>query len=405
MSLKILVLTSTFPRWTGDQIPPFVFELSRRLGKNYQLHVLAPHAPGAKVHELQNGIQIYRFKYALEKWETLVYGGAAGGGILSNLKQNPWNYLLVPFFLISELIALSRLCRAHKYDLIHAHWLIPQGLIAALCSSLGLTAAKILCTCHGADLFGLQGRFWKPVKEWVVKRCDGITVVSRAMRDELLSFADISEKVWIRSMGVDLEKQFVPPSGPRKPRSLLFVGRLVEKKGLEYLIKALPLVLEKYPDACLRIAGSGPEQQRIRDLIIQLNLDKNVLMLGAVPNHELAALYQSSEILVFPSVVAKGGDQEGLGLVLVEAMGCECAVIGTDLASLRDVIIENRTGLIVSQKNPLHLAEAVNYLFQHPDLRVRLGKAGRDYVLKKFDWRIVVEKYQNIMDDLAPFKN
>jgi glycosyltransferase involved in cell wall biosynthesis len=115
-----------------------------------------------------------------------------------------------------------------------------------------------------------------------------------------------------------------------------------------------------------------------------------------VPNENLAALYQTSDVVVFPSVVADGGDREGFGLVLVEALGCECAVVATDLPAMQDIIEDERTALIVPQRSAQHIANAVVRLFDDDDLRLCLGKAGRRAVEKRFDWETVTNEYAKI---------
>jgi glycosyltransferase involved in cell wall biosynthesis len=199
---------------------------------------------------------------------------------------------------------------------------------------------------------------------------------------------------------VDLEGRFLPSACRRREKSLLFVGRLVEKKGLEYLIRAMPKVLEKHPGANLTIAGSGPEESAARQLVTALGIERHVRFLGAVPNSEMSPWYQASEVVVFPSVVAKDGDQEGFGLVLVEAMGCECAVIGTDLPAIRDIIVDGKTGLIVPEKDPKALAEKIVYLFDNPVIRSSLGRDGRSFVLEMYDWRNIASRYEAFYAEL-----
>ena len=398
---NVLVLTSTFPRWRGDKDPPFVYELCRRLSNTFRIIVLAPHAPGAKTREALEGLDVCRFRYFWEAGEMLAYGSKqGGGGILANLKQQPWCYGLVPLFFLAELISVARLLRRVRIDLIHAHWLIPQGLAAVLASRLARASVPILCTSHGADLFALRGLLWEGLKRFVIASSSGLTVVSQTMHEKLLKMGKSTTPTRVIPMGVDLEERFSPCPKPRREQSLLFVGRLVEKKGLEYLIRAMPRILEKHPGVTLTIVGRGPEEAAVRNLCGTLGIMPQVRFFGALPNSEMNALYQASEVLVFPSVVAKDGDQEGFGLVMVEAMGCECAVVATDLPAIRDIIVDGKTGLIVPEKDPEVLADNILMLLENPGLRSSLGHDGRSFVWERYDWRNIAAQYQTFFEEL-----
>jgi glycosyltransferase involved in cell wall biosynthesis len=104
---------------------------------------------------------------------------------------------------------------------------------------------------------------------------------------------------------------------------------------------------------------------------------------------------------VFPSVVSKDGDREGFGLVLVEALGCECATVVTDLPAMRDIIIEGKTGLVVPQKSIQQLAEKVVCLLDDPKLGRSLGKEGRRYVENRYDWNYITIKYAALIESIT----
>jgi glycosyltransferase involved in cell wall biosynthesis len=389
---RILVLTSTFPRWEDDEDPPFVFELCNRLRAHYQIYVLAPHCPGTKTEEKLAGIYVKRFRYFIKPWERLAYQG----GILSKLKYHPWHYGLLPFFFMGELIALIRLLRKYKFHLIHAHWLIPQGLVALLARLLIKSVPPLLCTSHGSDLFALQGNINKILKRYIVSNSTAVTVVSNAMRKEVIKLNVGHEKVYVIPMGVDLQNLFIPPETRKNSGALLFVGRLIKKKGVRYLLDALPLILKKHHKVCLRIAGDGPEKDDLKSRCVNLGISDHVHFLGAMRNDLLPPLYQTSNVVVFPSVIA-----EGFGLVLVEALGCECAVVVTDIPSFRDIIVDGKTGLVVPQKNIQQIAEKVILLMNDDELRCSLGKEGRRFVLKHYDWSIIEQKYVDIIESIA----
>ena len=394
---RLLILTSTFPRWQDDEDPPFVFELCDRLKAEYDIHVLAPHFPGASKKEDFNGIHVKRFRYFFDPLERLAYHG----GILAKLKKNPFQYGLLPFFFMGELFALIKLLRHHRFHLIHAHWLIPQGLVAVLACYLTGSKIPLLFTSHGGDLFGLQGIIMNRIKRWVILKSHALTVVSRNMIEAVERLGATHKKIYVIPMGVDLKTRFVPAETTRINDNLLFVGRLVEKKGLHYLIHAMPLILKRHPQATLLIAGDGPEKINLERASVKLGIKAHVRFLGAVKNDRLPMLYQTSGVLVFPSVIADDGDREGFGLVLVEALGCECAAVVTDLPAMQDIIEDGKTGLVVPQKNIRKLAEKVILLLEDQKLRESLGREGRRHVLRNFDWMIIAEKYRKLIETIA----
>jgi glycosyltransferase involved in cell wall biosynthesis len=392
---RLLVLTSTFPRWRDDPEPPFVFELSRRLTDAFDITVLAPRAPGSLDHEIMDRLKVIRFPYFIRRWENLA---SHGGGILNRLRANPLNYLLIPLFLLGELWALIGLLRRQPIDIIHAHWLIPQGLVAVLARWLTRRPVPLVCTSHGGDLYALQGAAMRRIKQGIMHASDRVSVVSTAMSTECRAMGIPAEKIAIISMGVDMKERFTPnPLYWRNEHQLLFVGRLVDKKGLPSLFRAMPQVLLRQPRACLTIAGGGPQEPELRRLVRELGIHTQVEFLGMVSQTQLPKLYRSATLFVAPFIITPSGDQEGLGLVLVEASGCCCPLIGGDVPAVRDVIQDGQTGILVDASNPAALAEAIIGLLGDPDLRHRLATNARQYCCQIFDWASVAERYARLL--------
>jgi glycosyltransferase involved in cell wall biosynthesis len=391
---KILIMTSTFPRWRGDTDPPFVFDLALRLIEFFDMHVLCPHAPAAKITEIMEGIQVKRFRYFFNRFETLAYGG----GILNRFRQSRFYFFLVPFFLAGELIAALRCLISERPDIINAHWLIPQGLIAVLAIMVTGSKAPLVCTLHGGDVYGLTGPLLSAVKGFVLKRCAAVNVVSNAMSETVAGFGIDRGRINVIPMGVDLKKMFVPGRQEKKSKSLLFVGRFAEKKGLIYLINAMPMVLEKHPDAHLTIVGHGPLENAIRKRIAELHIQHAVNIAGAIENTKLPAIYQACRIVVFPSIIDDTGDTEGFGLVMVEAMGCGCAVIASDLPVIHDTVIDGQTGILVPQKNAPELAKKIIRLLDNPEQLQSLAAEARRNVIDRYDWTISAQKYAEIFN-------
>ncbi|MGH8399555.1 MAG: glycosyltransferase, partial [Gammaproteobacteria bacterium] len=194
---RLLVLASTYPRWQDDPEPGFVHELSRRLTERFEVAVLAPHAAGAKSEEIMEGVHVFRYRYAPARWETLVNAG----GIINNLKRRPWKWLLVPVFLLAQMWATWRLIRRWHPDVIHAHWLIPQGLLVAMLASMDRHIPPLVVTSHGADLFALRAAPLVALKRFVIRHAAAITVVSRVMQDEVSKLGADIARISVQPMG------------------------------------------------------------------------------------------------------------------------------------------------------------------------------------------------------------
>ncbi len=226
-------------------------------------------------------------------------------------------------------------------------------------------------------------------------------MVSQALQKETLKLGVYPDKVKVIPMGVDLKNTFVPDLDlKRSDHELLFVGRLVEKKGVEVLIKAMPEILASRPETSLTIAGSGPLENDLKALTARLNLSDKVSFLGMVPQNQLPRLYQRAALAVFPFVRAKSGDQEGLGLVIVEAMGCGCPVIASNIPAVHDTVIHNQTGILVQPGSPQDLAQAVITALDDKSLCRKIAPMARHKVEHEFDWEITVERFKRIYEDV-----
>lgn len=390
---RLLVLASTYPRWPGDPEPGFVHELARRLAGSFDVTVLGPRAPGAKDHDWMDGVRVLRYRYAPGRFETLVNDG----GIVTNLRRSPWKWLLVPGFLVGMLWLAWKLLRQWRPDVVHAHWLLPQGLAMAMLGLVVRRTPPFVVTSHGADLYALRARPLQGLKRFVAKRAAAVTVVSSAMRDELGSIGVDPARVQVRPMGVDLTERFTPvvPSA-RSSSEILFVGRLVEKKGLRYLIDAMPLVLARHPDACLTIAGFGPEEAACRTQVESLGLRERVQFLGAVAQAELPELYRRAAVFVAPFVQASSGDQEGLGLVLVEALGCGCPVVTTRIPAVQEVF-GTWPGTIATPGSVESLAARILQVLDDPAAAQVDAEARRSDLRARFDHAAVAAGYAALL--------
>ena len=265
----------------------------------------------------------------------------------------------------------------------------------------------VLVTAHGADVFGLKGRIFRKIKGFVLQNADGITAVSKALGDVLVSFGACKEKIEIIPMGID-RTLFNPGNLDPAVRKkfgiedvfLLYVGRLTEKKGVKYLIDAMPEVMKRYPRVKLLVVGDGEQKEELENMVARLGLTEKVIFAGAVPNNHLPAIYATADIFIGPSIEAKGGDREGFGLTFVEAAMSGCFVIGTDTGGIGDIIEDGVTGFLVPEKDSRALAEKIIYALDNRENTKKIRESGRRVCRKSFDWQIIAGKYKKIIGDL-----
>jgi glycosyltransferase involved in cell wall biosynthesis len=394
-TLRILVVTSSFPRFPGDSSGIFILNLCKELQKlGIGIEVLAPHAYGSRWHETWDGIQLSRFSYFYPlRFQKLCYGA----GILKNIKQSPAARLQLPFFILFEMAYALWIARKGKVDLVHAHWSIPQGVTGLLLGKfLGIPCVTSL---HGSDVHGLNLPFLRGLNKKVILASEVCTANSRATAQRAQEISGRND-IRVIPMGVDID--FFSASAGRtsglrhngkQGRIVLYAGRLIDVKGVEYLIRAFPAVLERQTDAKLLVVGSGPRKEDLISLSESLHLQGKVIFHDAVSQEELVRYYSMAEVFVLPSVTTDERETEGLGVVLLEAMACGVPVIGSAVGGIPDIIRDQETGLLVRPKDPGDLAEKINRVLIEEDLGQRLSEKGRGFVRERFSWSVIARNY------------
>jgi glycosyltransferase involved in cell wall biosynthesis len=358
----------------------------------FDIIVLTSHAGGASADEVIDGVRVVRYRYAPAALETLVYGG----GIASNLRRSKWKYALVPSFVLAQYIHARKLLRKERIDAVHAHWLIPQGRIA---TALGRRFdVPVIVTSHGGDLYGLRNPRLRQWKRDVAFASSAMTVVSSAMKEEVRRQGLQPPSLTVLPMGVDLQARFVPDeSVQRNTDELLFVGRLVPKKGLRHLLDAMPSISARRPHVRLTIAGFGPEEGALRAQVGALGLASHVTFLGAVPQDKLPELYRRASLFIAPFVRDERGDQEGLPVVLMEAIGCGCPVIAGRVQGVEDLLGPYHAQLSVDVRDTAQLAHAVIDTLDHPSAALERVRELRAAAARFIDWDCIASAYGDLI--------
>lgn len=366
-----------------------------------QVDVVCPHAAGRPFFEISEGIRIHRFAYFRPlKLQRLAYGV----GIMSNLRRYPWTVFQVPLFLYAQWAAAKRILDRYQSNLIHYHWTIPQGLPAILLQNqFGCPA---IASIHGSDLFSMQNPALKKLNSQIIRKSAICTANSSATARmaKVLSRRDDIQTI---PMGVDMDQfaglrlrasksQDTLEKGP----CLLYVGRLIRWKGVDYLLRAFARFALRHPNAHLIIVGMGEEAANLKALATSLKISAMVDFKGFVAHTELPSLYRQADIFILPSIIDQTGETEGLGTVLLEAMAAGVPVIGSRVGGIPDIITDNVSGLLFTPKNDLELADCILRLWDDPELRDRLTINALTRLSDSFSWPAVADHFEALYQRL-----
>lgn len=394
--LKVLMLASSYPRSRGDATAIFLRHLAESLNqRGIRVHVLAPadKEPGTRV---EGNINVYRFQYFPSHLQKLAYGS----GILPNLKQNPWLWVEVPFFIAFMGCSLLRLLWKERPDLIHAHWVLPQGLVAVFAKLF--YKAPVITTAHGGDAFALRGRWTTWLKRLVLQRTDAWTANTRATSEAFGRDRSLP-KPHIIPMGVDVgsfqggRRASLRRELPEDEFLILFVGRLVEKKGVDNLLKAfsrLPLELRK--QTSLWVIGDGERRTRLEEYAKNLGVSQKTRFWGHISNYLLPDFYAAADLFVAPSIEAVSGDTEGQGVVFLEAFAARVCVLATHVGGISEVIEDGHTGILVEPRNPQQLATTMEKLLGNERLRAELAENAFAKVKKYYEWDKIAKDFEDL---------
>lgn len=389
-SLHICVIGSTYPLHENDAQVPWLRDSLRRLkARGHRITVFAPAYKGCKEHTI-DGIRVVRFRYAPERWEDLTHGSGAPNKVTSLHKK----LLVLPYIVMGCLHGIM-LARQERFDILHAHWPFPHGFMS-IAMRLAIGSPCIL-TCHGAELAlarksnGIRKALSQILKSRALLCCN-----SSHTQDQIFRIA--RRKAMIFPYGTSIETTEATGYSEKpfhSPVRLLNCGRLIERKGIDYLLKALPEMLKIRP-VHLDITGEGVCKELWMQQAKALGLEQHVTFHGFVDDATLAQLYRACDIYVHPAIIDSRGDTEGLGVVLVEALANKKPVIASAVGGIVDVIKDKQTGLLVPEKQPQALVEAVEYLVAHPEEARTLGENGYAHVQNYFNWDTIITRSERL---------
>ena len=346
--MRVLHLTSSFPRSDGDHVAPFLLDLVRaQRCDGIDVAVLAPHDEGAPRSGDLHGVGVHRFRYAPARFERLAYRG----GLLGR-SRTPAGLALLPVFFAAFTLASVRLVRRLRPDVLHAHWWLPAGICGLVASRL--TGVPLVVTLHGTDAHLLRHGVLRRLGGAVLRRAALVVVVSEDLRRAVVASLGLpADRVLVLRMPVE---RVLPVSAGAAdgPLRLVAAGRLSVEKGFDVLLEAVRLAVAEGLDVQLELVGSGPEHDRLAALAA--GLDGRVRLVPAQPRAALWERMDAAQVLVVPS------RREGLGLVALEAIARGRPVIASRVGGLPETVRDGVDGVLVPPEDPRALAHALHRL-------------------------------------------
>lgn len=352
--MRILILSQTFPLTPSDSTAHFMYDFARGFSDiGHDVFVLVPFHPQLQTNSFKK-VKIYTFRYIWPDFLHLL----GFGRTLINDQLLPWyNYLLAPFYLFFGSIALWRLVKRERIEVMNAHWLIPNGILAALVSKV--TGIPAVYTMPGSDVYLAQMNFlFKWLAQFSLKQAK--EVVSNS--PQLLADLKVKGKVISYGVPVQIGNQSRKVGMASRKIVVATAGRMVEKKGFEFLQSV-------YPDI---------------EIIFGLPIDKFRKRLFDV------------DIFVAPSIRDSRGNLDDASLVVLEAMAVGCPVIVSDLQGYRKIITDGQDGLLVSPNVKKAWVTAIERCKKSKTLRQKLGNSARVTVKSLFTPEKIALKYTEI---------
>lgn len=361
-----------------------MYELGRRVAKEENFHVLTSQLNGTKKEETFQKMKVHR--------------------VPANMYKMPLIYPPPMVFCPSAKTKLEELDKKHDFDLfnLHGRW-FPDF---AYCVRYANRHKKLsTLTLHNARPLGISpivsllGTFFDlAYGVRVLKHVDRIISVSAAAKEDISNYGIDKKKIEVIHNGVDTKvmkpskKTYKEKYGDGFDNLLIFQGRIIKQKGLDYLLKAMPEILEEYPSTRLLIIGKGGMLPQLQKMVKKLGIEKNVVFPGFIPEKELPNMFSSPDVFVLPSL------WEVLPITLLEALSCGVPLLASDAGGNPEIIKQGKNGYIFRKKNNPEMIEKLRIMLDDSKLRKKMGKESRKIALNEFDWEIITDKTLDFYD-------
>lgn len=343
--MRVLMVAHSFPRTPDDVAGAFLWRLAEGLiDRGHAVKVIAPADRGDVGPPLLGRVEVRRLRYASPAAETLAYTGAMHAGAA----KSPLAALAFVRMVRATAKAVSEECAAGNVHLVHAHWWVPGGVAAAMAERRG---RPLVLTMHGTDIRLARKIPGVPIAlRAVLKQAKAVTAVSSYLAEAAARLGGLDRSA-IHVTPMPLHDIAADPVVIGVPSGVVFVGRLTKQKGLNYLLEALALLRKEGLPLDLTVVGDGPERVALKAQALALAVP--TVFTGFVPPDQVAEHIAGKRVFVLPSI------EEGLGLVVAEALGQGVPVVATRSGGIPDLLTDEAAGVLVPPADPAALAAGI----------------------------------------------
>ena len=399
----VVLITTSYPRFPGDLTGTAVEPIAHGVAaRGHAVHVVAPWHPLVRRPAREGDVHFHFYRYApLRALNVFGYAGA----LRADVSMRPAAYAVAPLALLAAHRLVRRVIRTRGATVVHAHWVIPGGATAAAAAG----PLPIVVSLHGSDLFlAERNRVVGVAARAAFRRADRVTACSTDLRDRAVALGAADARTETLLHGVDVTRFAPDPDTRRRVRAahglgeeaaiVFAVGRLVRKKGFEYLIDAVARLAPHHPALRLVLAGSGDLDGELRARAAAGQLAGRVIWLGAIPHAEVAGWLAAADASAAPSVVDDAGNVDGLPNTILEALATATPVVATHAGGIASVAVDRETALVVPERDAERLAAAIDELLNDAGLRAAIGGAARARMQRDHTWERVAERFETAYD-------
>jgi len=401
--MKVLSITSSYPRYDGDPTAPFMESISRHVAaRGHEVHVLLPANREWSRPATEGGVHFHPYRYSpLRSWTPWGYSESLQAGV----KIRRPLYALAPLVLLSALRASKSLLSRERFDLVHAHWVVPNGPIGALIARRH--KLPLVISLHGSDISVAQRSGWiGRLTRSSFARAAAVTAPSEDLLERARSLG-ATGLLELIPYGADVDAFVADSAAAARIREQLgldgdhtvvcAIGRFVHWKGFDYLIEAFAKASFALPEMHLLFVGDGDLREDLEARAKSLGVSQKVTFAGMASRHEMPGYLTAADIVVVPSI-HYDGYVDGLPNVALEAMAAGKPLVATRVGGLPQLVQSGENGLLVDERDPDALADAIIMLARDPDLRRRLGENGRTLIRDSMNWDVVAERFEAVYE-------